>query len=103
MVSSREIVKSSYRCSGGLRLSGRKKVTPAPTAEAPFLVVATHIIVVATHIGEGEVSEQAFSPLLLTHLMESHVCHVLPLLEDALTKKASNSTHVLNKEKIKVD
>jgi len=79
-VSSRETVKSSYRGSGGLRLSGRKKVIPAPTVEAPFVVVAAHI-------EEGEVSEQAFSPLILTHFMGSHVCHVLPLLEEAQTKK----------------
>lgn len=73
MVSSRETVKSFYRGSGGLRLSGRKKVIPAPTAEAPCAVVAKHT-------EEGEVSEQVFSPLPLTHLMGSHACRVMSCL-----------------------
>ena len=78
MVSSRESVKSSDRGSGGLRLSGRKKVIPAPTAEAPYVVVATRI---------GEDLEQAFSPLPLTHLMESHMCHVPPSARRCTNKK----------------
>ena len=92
MVSGRETVKSSYRGSGSLRLSGRKKVIPAPTAEALYVVAATHV-------GEGEDSEQTFSPLLLTHLMESHACRVLPLLGEAQTRKTCNSSYVPSKER----